>query len=230
MPFIRSVFPYAFGLFFLVSALVFSACETTEAEPAYLGHDYFGYSEGAWLVYDVDSTVYDDFLGEVFHYQYQVKELNAGVFVNSQDEERMRLERFWREDDEDAWKPKNVWTSALLPSRAIKTEENIAYVKLTFPVRQNASWNGNAYNIRTDQSYVITHAHQPMEVGTLQFDSTVRVLQREFITLIGEELQYEIYATGVGMIYKRYVDLSKEIDGTIIRGVDYSYTLSEFGY
>ncbi len=208
---------------------ILSSCETKEAEPAYLGTEYFGLLPGAWVVYDVDSIVYDDFLGEVFHYQYQVKEVNSEIYINNQGNESMRLERFWRADENDSWKVKNIWSASLLSQRAIKTEENITYIKIAFPARSGLKWNGNAFNNKPGQQYEITDIHTPEEIGNVMFDSTLTVLQKDLITIIGEDLKYEVYAPGIGMVERKYVMLTKEVDGTIVRGVDYSYTIADYG-
>ncbi len=219
-------------LFFMV--ITFWSCETSEGEPAYLGIEYFGHTPGKWIVYNVDSTVYDDFLGEVFHYNYQVMEVNAGFFTDSEGEESMRLERFWRPGENDNWRVKNVWSSKIISSKALKTEENITYIKLAFPLRagqvgQGNSWDGNAFNNKTEQIYRLLSLHEPMDLNGHSFDSTARVMQKDFVTLIGEELQYEIFAKDFGMVYKRFIDLNKEVDGTIVRGVNYTYEIADFG-
>ncbi|TVQ14186.1 MAG: hypothetical protein EA361_08320 [Bacteroidetes bacterium] len=229
--------PFTFLMFILMMGLLMTSCETSEGEPVYIGYEYFGQTEGKWLVYEVDSTVYDDFLGEVFHYQYQVKEVNAGFLDTLTGNDKMRLERFFRNNDQDPWQIKNVWTSQLTKDKALRTEENITYVKLSFPLWINPEiagrgnqWDGNVYNVKPSQDYIIKYLHEPMQLGTLVFDSTLRVLQKDFKTLIGEELQYEIYSTHIGMIRKKYIDLSTDIDGTIVRGVDYSYDLIDYGF
>ncbi len=219
---------YLTGLLLFIS--IFWGCETIDGEPVYTGEEYFGFTTDKWLLYKVDSIVYDDFLGEVFTYSYEVKEINSAFFTYNSGEKKMRIERFYRENDQQNWRIKNIWTSYVQTTQAIKTEENISFVKLSFPVSEKKSWDGNIYNVLDKQVYTFSDVHKPYELGNLTFDSTLSVIQNNFLTLIGEEFQFEIYATKVGMIYKKYVDLEKEIDGTIIRGVDYSYTLIDYGY
>lgn len=233
----KSKSTFSILLVFIALGLLASSCETSEGEPVYMGHEYFGHTQGKWLVYEVDSTVYDDFLGEVFHYQYQVKEVSSRFMEALAGEDKMVLERFYRENEGEPWKIKNVWTAQLTTTRALRTEENITYVKLSFPLWINPGtldrgnqWDGNVYNTQPAHNYVITHLHEPMQLGAMTFDSTLRVLQKDFTTLIGEEFQYEIYATHVGMVRKKFIDLSTDIDGTIIRGVDYSYELIDYGF
>lgn len=214
----------------LIATLVFMfSCESGEGEPSYPGYEYFGLQQGNYIIYQVDSIRYDDFLGEVFEYQYQVKEWNKELFVDSQGEEKMRIERFYRKNEQEPWQIKDVWTAMVNKTRALKTEDNITFVKLVFPTKKNNYWDGNSFNTLQRQEYKITQLHQPYLELDIPFDSTLTVLQQDFTTLIGEDYQYEIYATGVGMISKKYVSLEKEIDGNIIRGVDYSYRLIGYG-
>lgn len=220
----QNIFYFAFIL------VIVASCETSEGEPVYMGHEYFPFKEGKWVVYQVDSTVYDDFLGKVFEYSYQVKEVNKEVFVDQQGLSNMRVERFIRQNQQNIWQIKNIWTSALNTNRALKTEENITFVKLSFPLKQNLIWNGNLFNTQKEQSYKITHIHAPYQLLQMDFDSTLTVLQRDFTTLIGKEFQYEVYANGIGMIHKKFINLETEIDGSIIRGVDYSYILIDYGF
>ncbi|MFP4287636.1 MAG: hypothetical protein ACLFQS_00145 [Bacteroidales bacterium] len=216
-------------LWFFLLTLILVSCEQQEGNPSYMGYDYFGFEEGKWIVYDVDSTVYDDFLGEVFHYQYQVMEINAELFTDAEQEESMRQERFIRQDENHDWEIKNIWSSKLNSSHGLRTEENVTFLKLIFPAKINQSWNGNAFNHQGELDYLITEIHQPLETGDQLFDSTLTIMQNDFETLISKELQYEIYAAGVGMVMKKFEDLEKEIDGTITRGVDYTYTIRDYG-
>jgi hypothetical protein len=212
-----------------IMVIVINSCETIEGEPVYMGKEYFPLETGSWVTYQVDSTVWDDFLGEVFDYSYKVKEVQKEIFTDSQGHPKMRVERFIMHDQQSNWQIKNVWTTALHSNRAIKTEENVTFVKLSFPVKPNMSWNGNLLNTGADQFYKITSLHEPYQLLDMEFDSTLTVLQRDFTTLIGKEEQFEVYATGIGLIHKKFIRLETEIDGNIIRGVDYSYNLVDYG-
>jgi hypothetical protein len=217
-------------VFLTMMVIGVNSCETIEGEPVYMGKEYFPLETGSWVIYQVDSTVWDDFLGEIFNYSYQVKEVQKELFTDSQGLPKMRVERFIKYDQQNNWQIKNVWATALHSNRAIKTEENVTFVKLSFPLKPNLSWNGNLLNTGVDQLYKITSLHEPYQLLDLEFDSTLTVLQRDFTTLIGIEEQFEVYATGVGMIQKKFIRLETEIDGNIIRGVDYSYNLIDYGF
>lgn len=218
-------------LFMLFAGLVaIVSCDTHNAEPVYMGKEYFPLASGRWIIYDVDSTVHDDFLGRVFNFNYQVKEVQAGIFINDSGEETMRIERFYRNDTLSPWIINSVWTKALRNNQALRTEENITYVKLSFPLYLNRNWNGNAFNPLARQTYRITDIHQARQYGNHLFDSTLRVLQKDFQTLIGKDIQYEIHGKGIGMLQRHVTELTTEIDGTIIRGVVYTFSISDYGF
>lgn len=214
----------------IFAGLIFStSCKEEIAEPVNLHHDYFPSEIGHYIVYEVDSIVYDDFTQTVDTFYYQVKELIESEFTDGDGQKSMRLERYIRFSTEDEWSIKNIWKSRLTEAKATKTEENITYLKLVFPPEENIVWDGNAYNNYNELSYVYTDVHYPYSIDNNSFDSCLVVLQNDFETLISEEYQFEVFAKKIGLVYKKFVDLTKEVDGTITRGVDYSYTYLEHG-
>lgn len=66
-------------------------------------------------------------------------------------------------------------------------------------------------------------------INNIHLDSTLTVLQKSTYTLISEDFQQEVYATHIGLVYKKYVSLEKLPTGVITSGTDYSYTLHSFG-
>jgi len=209
---------------------VFLGCSKQQSQQAEMFYEYFPDAPGHFVVYDVDSVVYDDFTGQTLTYNYQVKELIESRFIDGEGTESLRLERYIRQTASDSWEIKNIWQARRLPSRAEKTEENVTFIKLVFPPRQGQQWNGNAYNTFPLQNYRITEAHKPYLITpTLTFDSTVTVLQNEFFTLISEDYQLERYAKNIGLVFKRYRKITKQVDGTITSGVDYSYRIASYG-
>lgn len=220
---------YSFFSIACLFILMMIGCEQQTAEPVEMGYFFYPDTPGHWVVYDVDSVVYDDFTGEMYTYQYQVKELVESTFTDGEGKPGLRLERYWRHDQADSWVVSNIWQARRLTTRLEKTEENISYIKLTFPVKKNATWDGNAYNSSEPLTYRFTEVYNPLQLNGFSFDTTATVLQKQLYTLISEDFQQEIFAKDVGMIYKKYVKLTREVDGTIVGGIDYSYSIFDFG-
>jgi len=190
-----------------------------------LGYEYFPNRIGTYIIYEVDSTGYG-INGEV-NLQYEVKELLAEEFVDGENQLAVKVERYQRLDDGDAWVLSDVWTQKRTNSSAQRIEEDVRFIRLGFPVELDKTWNGNAYNTMQPWNYKITSVDVPLFYNGLTFEKTATVFQRNNVNLIEEEIASEIYAKGVGMIYKRLKDVSFQ-QGELI-GLDMTMTIIDFG-
>ena len=100
-------------------------------------------------------------------------------------------------------------------------EENITYTKLIFPLSLNIFWNGNAFNNLDYQEYSIESLNIPFQLNDLIFDSTVTVIQNYKSNLLEFENAKEIYATGIGLIFKEDVQL--EINSGNLSDINQGY-------
>lgn len=214
----------------LTSFFVFQACKKSQTiAPSDLGYSYYPMEIGAWTIYEVDSTVWDDFTGLVTTYQYKVKELNESEFTDLEDRTATRIERYVKFSDTVSYRISDIWYSTRTSQRAERLEENKRFIKLVFPVRNGTDWDGNALNTDDRMEYEYKEVDKPYVVNGITFDSTLVVIQDQQFSLISQDTLYEVYARNVGMIYKRYQSLVTEIDGTIKSGVDYTYKYLESG-
>jgi hypothetical protein len=225
----KSISVGLFSSILLIGAMFYNSCQKETLPPVDLFYEYFPLVVGASVVYEIDSIVYDDFTGTIDTFHYYVKELVESEFIDADESPSFRLERFIRYDEEQEWAIKNIWKARRQNANALKTEENITYIKLIFPPENNSTWDGNAFNIMPSQNYKYINIHSPHTIDNLVLDSTITVVQKEFETIISEDYQIEVFAKNIGLVYKKYISLEKEVDGTIIRGVDYSYKMVQSG-
>ena len=196
-----------------------------------MGYNYFPNNIGHWVVYQVDSLVWDgNNSGFLTTYHFQIKEIIESNFNDNSGRPTQRIERYTRACDTCDWVIKNVWYSNLTKSSAEKVEENNRYIKLIFPVKLNSTWNGNAYNSLGEWDYSYTSVNVNAKVNTNSFDSTATVLQYADSNMIVKDFSTESYAKNVGLIYKCFYH--QEIDptnGKITNGVKYYYSLLTWG-
>ncbi len=196
-----------------------------------LGHSFFPYTPGDYRIYNVDSTYYDDFLDSVKHFEFQLKEVFESWFYDAQNRKCLRIERWVKLNDSTDWYLRDVWYSCMTDFRAEKVEENVRFIRLAFPVRSSTKWDINAFNENVQQICEYENIDEFYSNGILSFDSTVTVLQEQSSNLIEEKNQYEIYARGVGLVFKKFMDVEKEfVTGNIVAGTDFTYILSEYGH
>jgi hypothetical protein len=213
----------------LVIAFVLSSCSDKQKIIPYTGFNYFQSEVGSWVIYDVDSIVYDGFTNKVDTFRYQIKELVESEITDNAGRTALRIERFFRGNDTTDWQIAQVWSAVLTESSGERVEDNIRYMRLIFPVRRGRNWNGNAFNTLGEQLYRYVETHQPEQINGLSFDSTLTVLQRDDFNLIETHKASEKYAAGMGMIYREWIDLKTEVNGSIKEGLKLYYHISDFG-
>ncbi|MBK7819078.1 MAG: hypothetical protein IPJ60_17265 [Sphingobacteriaceae bacterium] len=117
-----------------------------------LGLDYYPTKIGKFVVYDVDSTVYNDLSLDTVSYKYRIKERLVENFTDNEGMQAIRLERFIKmynpnkPYDSIAYTIKEAWMINADDKKVQVVESNLRYTKLIFPVSKNATWDGNANN------------------------------------------------------------------------------------
>lgn len=205
---------YLIAIFFLV--FLFSCKKDSSSVSLDAGKDYFPIKVGNYIVYDVDSTVYDEITHIPTTYKYRLKVAITQSFTNDEGTASYRLERYikWFDStktyDQIPWQIQHVWTVIPYPNSIEKTEENIRYVKLIFPVKQNAQWNGNAKNTLGEKKYTYEYVDNPEYINNLYFEKVLKVKQYEYRSLIQYIYESEKYAKGIGLVYKEMINLESQ--------------------
>lgn len=222
-------------LILIFTIFIFSCSKDKEelVEP-YLGHDYAGLTVGKYVVYDVDSFYYDAFTGLIDSSFFQIKEVVDSKFTDLEGDEAFKIIRYRKESDTTGWALVDVWSSKLTTTNFQKVEENVRYLKLIFPINLNNTWNGNALNSDGEDIYEYTAVDQSETIGGNALSSVLTVSQFEEINLIEEQIFEEKYAKGIGMVYKKSVDITYEYNSTTglferSLGFDITMTLSTYG-
>jgi len=196
----------------------FSYCKKEKGDVPAMGYNYFPINAGSYIVYEVDSFYHDDFNKKVDTCKFQLKEKIESIYPDNQNRPTARIERYIKKYNPTvtysnmAWKLKNVWIQNITSKTAEKTEENIRYVKLVFPVSENTNWNGNAQNTLEKWNYQYSFINLPRTIGGLFFDSVLQVTQLDdkFTNLVEHKYYIEKYATGVGLVFKQVIDIKSQ--------------------
>ncbi len=222
-----------------ICLVILTACHTSEVEvdPGYAGYSYFPLEEGRFAIYDMEETTYSITADPVIK-KYQVKEVIAQKYTDLSGQEAFLIHRFYRSGNQDLWKLEqdSVWTAKIETSRATRTENNITFVKLVFPLKQNTKWDGNRLNNYGKEEYILLDYKKPFQLLELPYDNTVTVSQSNTDDLCNKDVRYEVYADNIGLIYKEssilsYKQINNECPGdkNINYGVVFIQKLVEYG-
>lgn len=176
------------------------------------GETYYPYAEGLWWEYDVDSIWYNDFSGDTVHATFILREEFDTFFVANDGNMAIRIERYRKANENAPWQGPRIWWTYITNDYAVKVEENNAFVKLNYPAKQGAKWNGNRLNFMEAWNYTYESVDQPLSLNGHGFDSTTSVLQKNYETLLERQFYKEKYARRVGLVEKTVIDVRGFID------------------
>jgi len=206
------------GLYSIYACIILITCLLSACDEVYILPDevdttYFPLEIGNYIIYQIDSTVYDDFNMVKNERTLQVREIVESTFTDASGEESFRIVREYRDSSLDDWGSVgyDIWFSSFEGLNAERIEENQRYVKLAFPVSLGKIWDGNVHiNIDPDGplgylegwEYEISEIHEPLSMNGMNFDSVLTVIQQSSGTVIDTVGAREMYAKHVGLIYK----------------------------
>lgn len=214
----------------IASIFLVSCSKENQGIETDFGYEYAGLELGKYVVYDVDSLFFDDFTGTVDTTIFKLKEVVAESYTDLEGDEAFVIHRYRKDHDTLSWYLQDAWNAKITSSNYQKVEENIRYVKLFFPVRDNSQWNGNAMNNYPKQSYEYTEIDKQETIGNKALNAVLTVEQEDDQNnLINPRLFEEKFAKNIGLVYKRSMDLERDNLSSPWRGYDVTMTLNSYG-
>ncbi len=218
----------------ILISFLFSSCKKeTEKFVSTEVTDYYPLEIGKYITYDLDSTVYYINFGQQANViNYQVQDRVDAQISDNQGRPAYRILRFIRKDASQQWVPNNTFMVVPTANSIEFIENNLRYLKLEQPVKQDFSWKGNSFidtysnytdvKYLEDWDYVYDSINVPLIINSLAIDSTIKVFERD--EFLGQDpsipgTQYaeknyavEKYGKGIGLIYREF--LHWEYQGT----------------
>ncbi|WP_020531386.1 hypothetical protein [Flexithrix dorotheae] len=223
---------------FISLSLILFSCQTGNIDPELisLGESFYPIAPGRFITYQVKSIQFDE-LKKSDTLEYQMKEIIKAPFADLSGDSIYRIEQFTRIDSSYQWKIDSVWTLKTTPSRIVKTENNIPFVKIVFPIEHKTTWDGNRFNSFGENIYSIRDLYSSFSLNNFSFDNTVKIMHSEDSSLVAKDVRWEIYADSIGMIYKHHEVLQYLSDfndpnygrDSIIGGIFISKKIIDFG-
>lgn len=203
----------------------FLACGDDEiAEPVDFSADYayFPLELNKQYIYDLDSIVlFNTVQGIVYDTaRSQVREELVEAFESGDGVTQYRGERWQRHDASSPWTFVQSYTLERTETAARRTEDNLTFTKLTFPIRPGDTWDGNvAFNPRTEVvvggEFLDVYNNWRYQygegsgnlttAGQAMLEDVWTVDQADVDNLIDLRSAFERYAPGIGLV-ERFID------------------------
>lgn len=201
------------------------ACKKgTSIDPPDFKAEYQPVEIGHWVEYRVDSIVYTFADPFVFSdtLTFELREEVTDSFRDLSGDLTFELTRFRRAPGDSVWGVDRVWKTNPYVDRVEKTEDEFRYIKLIFPPKQGDDWNGTIYINTTadeveeyirpgkDWTFNYTSVDEAATIGSFNLDSTLTVVHVDDSNKIERDYSIEIYAKGIGLVYKDIRILDKQ--------------------
>lgn len=213
------------SLIFLLLMMALISCkkqDTYSSEPL---SDYYPLAIGKSYLYRLDSTILAPFGTALITKSYFAKDTIESTFFDNQGRLSYVIYRFvsdisgtqpWQFASTYVATPTNEWIEYV--------DNNLRFIKLHSPISENYSWKAHSFidtkSLNTPVPYLDEWEYQYQDLGSSYdvlnktFDSTVTVFQQDETTPPGpfdpnnyQQKNYgvEVYAKGVGLIYKDFL-------------------------
>lgn len=193
------------------------------------GYSYYPSDSGDYVIYKVDSVIYNYFNLPVlrrFSSQY-LKEIITDSFTDNLGRNAKIIMRYTTDSLNHPWTFDRAWYFVKNATNVEQVEDNIRYIKLTFPVLNGNTWKGNKYNelkhypfgdLRYatsdfDWTYLITNINEHYANGSISSDSTISILQVDDSTNVQRVYSVEKYSKNIGLVYKELWRLDAQLKG-----------------
>ncbi len=210
----------------MLAGVLFSCKKQSETLPLSSLQSYYPLQPGKHFLYHLDSTLYVSFGSVAKVKSYLAKDSVAGTFTDNDGRLSYTVYRYVTDTlQQSPWQYKSTYyVTPTTTSIETVDDHNYRFLSLTEPVVEGHSWKGNAYldtrSISSDIQYLNNwdYTYQSIDApytvlaGTL--DSTVTVLQQDFESHPGgfdptifqqRDYSVEVYAKGVGLVYKDFL-------------------------
>ncbi|MBS1651362.1 MAG: hypothetical protein JSU07_05050 [Bacteroidetes bacterium] len=222
--------------------IVFS-CAKKSPQSVDMGYDYYPTKQGKYVVYQIDSVVYNQIPADTVYYKYLIKEVVSDSYTDNIGNTQIRLMRYIKMYnpikiyDSIPWSIKEVWRITPSAKSIVLLERDKLFMKLIFPVTQNATWNGNVLNTIGEWDYSYKYINQQEAINNVSLTNVLCVNQYNFRTAISYQNYFEKYARGVGLVYKTISNLQSNnvvagvpVEQRIQSGITYTQQIIAYGY
>ncbi|MEM9886347.1 MAG: hypothetical protein AAF849_10670 [Bacteroidota bacterium] len=221
---------------FILLSLLFFSCqeESLPATELNAGYDYYPLEVGKYISYQVDSILYDPTDGRILRdtSSIQVRETITNRFENEDGLTLFEIERAERQDERSDWRVTDIYSTYRNDFQAVRTEENLNFLKMIFPVSRGSNWEGIRFDkdliveiadeeveIFKNWESVVTGVDEALSIDDFNFEEVATIELARDTNSIELRSAFEQYAKGVGLIYREVSVLNTQqidVDETVL--------------
>lgn len=195
-----------FGFLVLISV----SCKKTEEKPAINWHEYAMFSSGIVRTYECTSINIDVPAGIRDTSIFYIQESVGPIYSDTLSCDVYAISQLKRNNDETSWSAYSSYSVQSANTYIVRVDNNIPYKILQFPASTNFSWDLNVFNTKEEQQVHYSDINSSTTIQNIPYDSVLTVLQQDFKSLYTYQFAEEQYAKGIGLIFKKNIDVESQ--------------------
>ncbi len=203
-----------FYLLIIAGSSFISSCKKVNPTIEDFGYDYLVLDSGTVNIYKFDSIAFDDNKGTIDTFNYYLKEVYSGYLINQNNEKIQMIERLVSKNDTNNWIQRESAFSELKQKTYERIDQNQRRIKLVFPLKQNAIWNGNAYNDLGKINYLLSQVFDKKVYSGFTFTNVIEVQEANQVNFIETLKEKSAYSKNIGLVYYESTKLSTQSNKT----------------
>lgn len=203
-----------FYLLIITGSGFISSCKKDNSITENFGYDYLVLDSGTINIYKFDSIAFDDNKGTIDTFNYYLKEVYSGYLINQNNEKIQTIERLVSKNDTNNWIQRESAFSELKQKTYERIDQNQRRIKLVFPLKQNAIWNGNVYNDLGKINYLLSPVFEKKDYSGFTFNNVIEVQEANQVNFIETLKEKSAYSKNVGLVYYESTKLSTQSNKT----------------
>ncbi len=180
--------------------------------------EYFPLRPGHYVVYRVDSLVFDPSPAGIARDSSStfVMEIVGDSLLDNTGQLHFVVERYERKMVNENWEIKSVGSASRNNAQAVRTEQNLRFLKMVFPMNKRSAWDGNLWidqyreieiageRMRpfVNWGYKVDSIDVPVSLGGFDFDSTLVITEANYTDAIERRFSRARYAKHVGLVMR----------------------------
>jgi hypothetical protein len=205
--------------------------------------DYYPLQTGKIFIYRLDSTVLGSFGSALIVKSFLAKDSVEASFTDNQGRLSYRIFRLIRDTAGlQPWQPSATYVATATKQAVEYVDNNFRFIKMRAPLVEGNTWKGHSYidtkSLNTTVGYLdewqyeYRNVGKPFQVFNTRYDSTATVFQQDETTPSGpfnpgnyqqRNLGTEVYAKGIGLIYKEFLHWTWQVTPPPAKYEDGSY-------
>lgn len=158
-------------------------------------------------IYQVDSVSYRRDKSQPDTFSFELMEMVDTVFEDNVSEKAARIKIVTRKDSLDFWQFKRMCYAKITDEFYERVEENVRYLRMSFPLVEEAIWNMNSRNNLPPAWLFYQDLYKPYPTDKYGVDSAITIVGKDINNSIEKYRYREVYGKGLGLLFKENVEM-----------------------